>query len=237
MKQKIAIFALMFALGTMCIDAQPKHRHHDVTTAVKDTVTVMAQVDDAANADEGIEAYSDTTSVADDALDDSQAVTTTTTVSHDPDSFYFDDLPSWLESLLGGTVGVLGGTFGILIAILVLTIVLLVLFAPFIIIILVLRYLVRQHNDRVTLAEKAMDTGQPIPEELMPVDKQSDEYLRRRGIRNIWIGIGMALMFGIWGADMLTGIGFLVLCYGIGQVMIARSSMKKNQQNDFENQG
>lgn len=234
MKQKIAIFALMFALGTMCIDAQPKHRHHDVATAVKDTVTAMAQVDDAANADEGIEAFSDTTSVADDALDDSQAVTTTTTVSHDPDFFGFDDLPSWLESLIGGSVGVLGGTVGVLIAILVLSIILLVLFAPFIIIILVLRYLVREHNDRVTLAEKAMETGQPIPDELMAVDKQSDEYLHRRGIRNIWIGIGMALMFGIWGSDMLTGIGLLVLCYGIGQIMIARSSTKKNRDN-FQN--
>ena len=107
----------------------------------------------------------------------------------------------------------------------------LVLLAPFIIIILVLRYLVREHNDRVTLAEKAMETGQPIPDELMAVDKQSDEYLHRRGIRNIWIGIGMALMFGIWGSDMLTGIGLLVLCYGIGQIMIARSSTKKNRDN------
>ncbi|MBR5036266.1 MAG: hypothetical protein IKX69_03670 [Prevotella sp.] len=230
MKQKIAIFALMFALGTMCIDAQPKHRHHEVATAVKDSVAAVVKVDDAAAADEGIEAFSDTTSVAEDALDDSQAVTTTSTVSYDPTEY--DSPFSWLETLLGGSLGVMGIIFAVLVVILVFAIILLVLFAPFIILILVLRYLVRQHNDHVTLAEKAMETGQPIPEELMPVDKQSDEYLRRRGIRNIWIGIGMVLMFGLWGADMLTGLGFLVLCYGIGQTMIARSSMKKNRQYD-----
>ena len=78
-----------------------------------------------------------------------------------------------------------------------------------------------------------METGQPLPEELMPVDKQSDDYLRRRGIRNIWIGIGMMVMFGIWDADMLTGVGALVLCYGIGQVFIARSSQKKDNNENI----
>lgn len=226
MKQKLIIFALMLTLGTVFVDAQPRHRHHPVAAAVKDSATVAAdQVDES----EGIEAYSDTTSLAsdaDNALDEDQAVTTTKTVSINPDDY--DDPFSWLETMLGGSLGFLGTTFAVLIALLVLLVVLLVLFAPFIILVLVLRYLVRQHNDRVTIAEKAMETGQPIPEEFMPVDTQSDEYLRRRGIRNIWIGIGMVMMFGIWDADMLTGLGFLVLCYGIGQFIIARSSKKKD---------
>ncbi|MBR5633808.1 MAG: hypothetical protein IKW78_01310, partial [Prevotella sp.] len=179
-----------------------------------------------ANVDEGVEAFSDTTSIAEENA----------TVPHvyvdddfDFDDFEdFEDMPGWLRSLLGGSIGVFGGIF----IILMLIIAVLLALAPFVALVLILRYLIRQHNDRVTLASKAMESGQPIPEELMPVDKQSDEYLRRRGIRNIWIGIGMAIMFGIWGADMLTGVGFLVLCYGIGQVFIARSSRKKN---DVEN--
>ena len=44
--------------------------------------------------------------------------------------------------------------------------------------------------------------------------------------------LGMAIMFGIWDASMLEGVGFLVLCYGIGQVLIARSSQKRN--NDLK---
>ena len=226
MKQKILIFALMFVLGTAAV-AQPKHRHH----AVADTTAVVTNAAANANADEGVEAFSDTTSIAeenatvphvyvDDDFDDMD----------DFDEFFddFEDMPGWLRSLLGGSIGVFGGIF----IILMLIIAVLLALAPFVALVLILRYLIRQHNDRVTLASKAMESGQPIPEELMPVDKQSDEYLRRRGIRNIWIGIGMAIMFGFWDADLLTGVGFLVLCYGIGQVFIARSSKKKN---DVEN--
>lgn len=221
MKQKILIFALMFVLGTAAV-AQPKHRHH----AVADTTAVVTNAAANANVDEGVEAFSDTTSIAE---ENATVPRVYVDDDFDFDDFEdFEDMPGWLRSLLGGSIGVFGGIF----IILMLIIAVLLALAPFVALVLILRYLIRQHNDRVTLASKAMESGQPIPEELMPVDKQSDEYLRRRGIRNIWIGIGMAIMFGIWGADMLTGVGFLVLCYGIGQVFIARSSKKKN---DVEN--
>ena len=224
MKQKLMIFALMIALGTTAV-AQPKHRHH----AVADTAAVVnndaATAADKANADEAIEAFSDTTSVAEEN-------STVPRVYVDDDFDFvsddFEDMPDWLVNFLGGSVGVVGGIF----IILMLVFAVLLALAPFIVAILVMRYLVRRHNDRVALASKAMETGQPLPEELMPVDKQSDDYLRRRGIRNIWIGIGMMVMFGIWDADMLTGVGALVLCYGIGQVFIARSSQKKKDNNE-----
>lgn len=216
MKQKLLIFALLLALGTMSVAAQ-KHRHHAVTDSTV-TVATTAVTDTA-----GIEAYSDTTSVAaDEFAEEEDMMTRHTRVSYDFDDF--EDMPGWLQNLLGGSIGVFGG----IVAILAMLFVILIVLAPFIVAILVMRYLVRRHNDRVNLASKAMETGQPLPEELMPVDKQSDDYLRRRGIRNIWIGIGMMIMFGIWGADMLTGVGALVLCYGIGQVFIARSSKNKN---------
>ena len=214
MKQKLLIFVLMMTLGTMVVNAQPKHRHHAVAaqTAVAADTTAKDE----------IEAFSDTTSVAEEN-------STVPRVYVDDDFDFvsddFEDMPDWLVNFLGGSVGVVGGIFLILMLIIAVFLAL----APFIAIVLILRYLIRRHNDRVMLAQKAMETGQPIPEELVPTDKQSDEYLRRRGIRNIWIGIGMGMMFGIWGADMLTGVGVLVLCYGIGQVMIARSSRKKNE--------
>ena len=223
MKQKLILFALLLTLGTVQLNAQPKHRHHAVAAVVDSSATATPD-------DEGIEAYSDTTSLAaDDAqadYDDEPVTTTNTRVSHNPDDY--DDPISWLESFT--TVSL--GFGGIMLAILVVLLVFLVLLSPIIIIAIVLRYMIRRHNDQVTLAEKAMETGTPIPDELMPVDKQSDDYLRRRGIRNICIGIGMAIMFGIWDASMLEGVGFLVLCYGIGQVLIARSSQKRN--NDLK---
>lgn len=214
MKQKLLIFVLMMTLGIMVVNAQPKHRHH--------AVAAQAAVAADTTAKDEIEAFSDTTSVAEE-----NSTVPRVYVDDDFDfvSDNFEDIPDWLVNFLGGSLGVVGGIFLILMLIIAVFLAL----APFIAIVLILRYLIRRHNDRVMLAQKAMETGQPIPEELVPTDKQSDEYLRRRGIRNIWIGIGMGMMFGIWGADMLTGVGVLVLCYGIGQVMIARSSRKKNE--------
>ncbi|MBR1468914.1 MAG: hypothetical protein IJ605_02210 [Prevotella sp.] len=214
MKQKLMVFAMMLMLGTMVADAQPKHRHH----AVADSTAVAAN---AAPDEEEIAAYSDTTNVAwDEAEDEEDAMTRRVWIDED-----FGTGVPWLDKLMG--------TWGIAMAIVVVLFVFVMLLAPFILIIIGLRLMIRRHNDRVRLAEKAMETGQQIPEELMPVDKQSDEFLRRRGIRNIWIGIGMAMMFGVWGADMLTGIGLLVLCYGIGQLLIARSSKPKNNENSL----
>lgn len=219
MKQKLIVFALLLTLGTLQLNAQPKHRHHAVAAVVDSTA--------AAPADEGVEAYSDTTSLADNDAqadyEDETVTVPTTRVSHNPDDY--DDPISWLESFKNVSLGF----GGIMLAILIVLLVLLLVFSPIIIIAIILRYLIRRHNDQVTLAEKAMETGTPIPDELMPVDKQSDEYLRRRGIRNICIGVGMAIMFGIWDASMLEGVGFLVLCYGIGQVLIAHSSQKRNK--------
>ncbi len=215
MKQKLLIFVLMMTLGAMVVNAQPKHRHHAVATQTAVAADTTAK--------DEIEAFSDTTSVvAEEDYSAEEDMVVSPPVSFDFDDFDdFNNMPEWVLKLVGGSIGMLG----ILAAIFTIFVLLL----PFIVVVLVLRYLVRRHNDRVMLAQKAMETGQPIPEELVSTDKQSDEYLRRRGIRNIWIGIGMGMMFGIWGADMLTGVGVLVLCYGIGQVMIARSSRKKNE--------
>ena len=216
MKQKLIAVALLLTLTFTVCGAQPKHRHNAVITVV-DSMAV--------NDDEGIEAYSDTTSLAEENdTDEAESVR----VSHNPTDY--EDPISWLESFTTGTMGVGATILAVLIVIIVLLFALMVLFGPFVVLILVLRYLIRRHNDRVSLAEKAMETGQPIPAEMMSIDKQDDEYLRRRGIRNTCIGIGLVIMFGIWGSDMLTGIGFLVLFYGVGQMLIARSSKKKNDE-------
>ena len=48
---------------------------------------------------------------------------------------------------------------------------LLFVFAPLIIVFLVIRYLIRRHNDRMKLAEMAMEKGINVPESDRPIDK------------------------------------------------------------------
>lgn len=86
----------------------------------------------------------------------------------------------------------------------------------------------RRHNDRMKLAEMAMEKGINVPESDRPIDKQSDEYLVKRGLRNAFLGAGLCAMFAWWDADFLAGIGALVFFYGIGQTVIGSLPAIKN---------
>lgn len=215
-------------LGSAVPMEAQRHRHTPRTTVVDDT-----------KADNGIEAYSDTSSTAQPL--DSTAYSTSDDADDINDSNRFDpsrfsDPFSWFAFL--GT----SGFVGILLTILLLGVGLLFLFMPLIIVLLIMRYMVRRHNDRVRLAEKAMEQGQPISEGEMPLNKKSPDYLWRRGVRNVSIGAGLALFFWFLGADPLVGIGLLVACLGLGQMFMVRYNYnskfgrKKEEPNDdFDN--
>lgn len=223
----LSLVAVMLLGSAVPMEAQ-RHRHTPRTTVVDDT-----------KADNGIEAYSDTSSTAQPL--DSTAYSTSADADDINDSNRFDpsrfsDPFSWFAFL--GT----SGFVGILLTILLLGVGLLFLFMPLIIVLLIMRYMVRRHNDRVRLAEKAMEQGQPISEGEMPLNKKSPDYLWRRGVRNVSIGAGLALFFWFLGADPLVGIGLLVACLGLGQMFMVRYNYnskfgrKKEEPNDdFDN--
>ena len=176
----------------------------------------------------GIEAYSDTTSVA--AVED--------TVADEP-AFVDKDLDSdweetavqhFLNKLFAGTLGV----GGVLLALLVVVFIFLLLLSPFIILALIIRFMLKRHNDRVAIAEQAMATGQPVPDGVKPRDGRSDEALWQKGVKNVSLGIGLALFFYFLGASPLVGIGVLVACMGGGQIYIAKKSAHRDPSNDKE---
>ena len=63
-------------------------------------------------------------------------------------------------------------------------------------------------------------------------EHQSDEYLWKKGIKNVFLGIGLAILFKCLGADPLTGIGWLVALYGVGQAVISKTSSRKRDRYD-----
>ena len=77
-----------------------------------------------------------------------------------------------------------------------------------------------------------MESGQQIPQELVRTELQSDEYLWKKGIKNVFLGIGLAILFKCLGADALTGIGWLVALYGVGQAVISKTSSRKRDRYD-----
>lgn len=211
MKKSILAFMLLVSLGTASVSmasSAPKHRYQPVATQQAQQAQQTTQQDE-----DAIEAYSDTTSndtVVDEAADDNWQ-------SSKPHSEYslknYDDPFDFFGSLFGKTSLVLVMLIGALFF-------LLIVLAPLIIIYLLVRYLMRRHNDKMKLAEMAMEKGINVPEGERPIDKQSDEYLVKRGLRNAFLGLGLCAMFSFWDADFLAGLGALMFFYGLGQTVI-----------------
>ena len=57
-----------------------------------------------------------------------------------------------------------------------------------------------------------------------------------RGVRNFFLGIGLALFSIFIDAEPLAGIGFLVTCWGVGQIVIALSFGKNYRQPNSSSQ-
>lgn len=227
MKKVILTLALIAGMGVATenwASSAPKHRYTPTTQQVDDKTSApkAQQVDAQEATDEGIEAYSDTTSVDTAAVDVDVDDADSRPSYHSKYSLAnYDDPFDFLGSVFGtGTL--------VFVIILCVLIGLLFVFAPLIIVFLIVRYLYRRHCDHVKLAEMAMEKGINIPEESRPMDKQSNEYLQKRGIRNAFLGAGLCIMFLIWDADFLAGIGALIFFYGMGQVVIGLlPSLKK----------
>ena len=47
-----------------------------------------------------------------------------------------------------------------------------------------------------------------------------DRALFNKGVRNVCLGIGLAIFLGIWMGDFGVGIGVLVACIGIGELLV-----------------
>ena len=206
---------MLFLVGVTAVDATPKHRHRHKTT----TVSVKADSTSAA-----IEVYSDTAS-ANGSGSDSANVSS----SWDDDDDIHEDFGHFINRVAGygpgASVAVVIIVFlGFILAC-----------APFLIFGLIIYYMVKRHNDRVKLSMKAMEMGQLPATGVESPLTDSDETLWRKGVKNSAIGLGLALMFLLFDAEELAGVGLLVLCYGLGQVYMARASRKRRENKNEDN--
>ena len=162
MKKTILSMAMLLTLSATVPALAQKHRHTPRTQMVDKQKDTKA---DAANAasqeDEGIEAYSDTTSTDNDSVSVTSMPGWKSHVvddTNDLDPSRFGDPFSWLSHMFTTAFGGFLGTIIVLVF-------LLFLFMPLIIVLLIIRYFVRRHKDRVRLAEMAMEKGVPLTEE------------------------------------------------------------------------
>lgn len=242
MKKAILALALVMSMGATQVSwasSAPKHRYHPTAQQVDqqhpqektaDGKTASAEQKASAQDDGPLEAYSDT-ACADTAINDACDYDDTRAYHSKYSLENYDDPFDFIGSVFGS------GMLGVVVIFCVIFGLLFIL-APLIVFILLIRYLVRRHNDRIKLAEMAMEKGINVPESDRPIDKQSDEYLVKRGLRNVFLGAGLCAMFSWWSVDFLAGIGALIGFYGLGQTLIGLlPAIKDWWNNRHGNQG
>lgn len=205
MKKTIFLMAMLLALSAaapMASATPQSHRNRPHTQMVD-------KKDKKAADEEGIVAYSDTvTADTASAANGGATFDNDAPVSRDELLEFYNSLPGWIVKLF--------------LIVCVFVPMLLCFLAPIIIVLLVIRYFMRRHKDRVRLTEMAMEKGESFNDELKPLSQKSPEYMWRRGVRNTSIGAGLMIFFWFFGMQSLMGIGALVACIGLGQMFMVK---------------
>ena len=122
-----------------------------------------------------------------------------------------DDMPDFLKGLFG--ISVASG--GLLIA---LVVILGIFGLPLLLLFLLLYLLFRKPKRRDT-----PQAAQPTEPE---ATASADRTLFNKGIKNVCLGVGLAIFLGIWMGDFGVGVGILVICIGIGELLIDHFSRR-----------
>ena len=207
MNVKHWMMALVIALvGTAVAAAQEGESTMEGVPVVEELVTDVVAHDDsamtsvAATARVGswhITAYSD----------DSLMTHKTIELTEEMMDEFFDDMPGFFKGLLG--LSGLGMASG---AIFMVIVMLLCVFGLPLLLLALLLYL---------LFRRRRTDGQPrttTPDEVSA--PSLDRTLFNKGVKNICLGIGLAIFLGIWMGDFGVGIGILIVCIGIGEVLV-----------------
>lgn len=211
MKQGLIVLTLLMALSVSVPTLAQKHRHTPQGTELVDTTHNSSAVD----------AFSDTTTV------DTVAGSNSRTFHYEWDSDNDEDvekLLSWMDSTVEKHTWAAWT-----IAIIVIIFVFLLLLSPIIFIILLIWLVGRNRKQKVQMAQMAMEKGQPIPDQVLQQleGEITDEY--QKGLRQCFVGVGLAIFLGLVAEEVGFGIGALVFFIGLGKVIAAKTASKNTQ--------
>ena len=214
---KKILFVAFLAFGCASMTMAFPHKHRRVPR--QEMVNKQAK----AAQDKGVEAYSDTTGGAKDEADSLLvAATGQAGKQHVVTDDLDDDFGSnFLSRMFSDrqTVNALFAAF-----------LLCILFVmPFVVIIMLIRYFIKRHNDNVLLAEKAIEKGYPLSS--LPTAGKWNVYYNQKqwekGVRQIFVGAGLMVLALCLRNAALFGVGALVIFMGIGQLVIRRGVQKQ----------
>ena len=206
MKKGLFVLMLLMVLGMGVPTVAQKHRH----------TPREAELVDSTQQPTAVEAYSDTTATAQWEGDNGGA-----------DAQWEDDMEEW-ESGFSQLFGRMDSTLAMSLAFSVIVVVIVFLLSPLLIIIAIFYFVNKNRKQKMKLAQMAMEKGQPIPESLFvsPKEEVSDEY--QKGLRQCFVGIGLAVFLGYAAGEIGFGIGALVFFIGLGKIVAAKVANRNN---------
>lgn len=217
MKKLVLAMALVLSVSLpMTVQAQ-RHRHNpkiESTQNKPDTVEVTA--------------FSDTTS-CDTAVDDSDTYDAAAS-SQDDDKVSITDIHDPFAFMIYLTTL---GAGGILVAIFSLLFVIVLCGAPFVFLALIVYWLMHRKKVEYRIVEKAVENGQPIPDNVLSNSVLDKEIIWQQGIKKVALGVGL-IIFGLILGSFFTAIGAIVVCWGAGQCVIARTSAQGNKRDNVD---
>ena len=211
---------MLLALGMGAQAAAQKHRH-----------TPQQELTDTTSKD-GIEVYSDTTSSDTTIRATKGHVTVTTPMgSHSWDYDVDDDqdFGNMISSAFNGMRGKdIAGMFFVLCVLLIIFVL-----APVLIIIALFYFINKNRKEKMRLAQMAMQQGQPIPDQLLKEQSTFGDEEYKSGIRQCFVGVGLMIFLWFAAGAVGFGIGALVFCIGLGKVIVAKMTDKKQDNKEI----
>jgi hypothetical protein len=134
----------------------------------------------------------------------------------------FDDFSTFVRSSSFDKILAIGGVAMAF----VMLIPLLIFLLPIILIILILRHRSKREKERYRIIEKAVEAGQPLPDDIASVYTEKKVVVgddKNKGIKNMCLGTGLFIF--LWAVTESFGagcIGLLVFFRGLGQYLTAQ---------------
>ena len=138
------------------------------------------------------------------------------------------------SDFVGADEGLVEALGGVLVFFLVLILIFIV--APIALIGLILYFVYKSRKDKMRLMEMAVKNGKPLPPHIVSPIANRDDYLWNKGIKQMFLGVGLAiLLFFILGKFGIA-IGALILLIGCGNLVIGYNARQKRQEQALHDQ-
>jgi hypothetical protein len=138
------------------------------------------------------------------------------------------------SDFVGADEGLVEALGGVLVFFLVLILIFIV--APIALIGLILYFVYKSRKDKMRLMEMAVKNGKPLPPHIVSPIANRDDYLWNKGIKQMFLGVGLAILLYFILGKFGIAIGALIMLIGCGNLVIGYNARQKRQEQALHDQ-